>query len=93
MSEKFKFKKRWDYEDDHDFDSNVDYKALGYGYWYGKYIPQEQIDKLKKNKKSRTGIKSLLALGVIVGGVYGILELASTVRFKYKKRKEKISSH
>lgn len=36
-------KKHWDYEDDYD---NVDYKAKGYGYWYGKYIPQEEIDNM-----------------------------------------------
>ena len=29
--------KHWDYEDDHDWDDDIDYAAMGYVYWYGKY--------------------------------------------------------
>ena len=29
--------KHWDYEDDHDWDDDVDYASNGYVYWYGKY--------------------------------------------------------
>ena len=31
--------KHWDYEDDHDWDDDIDYAAMGYVYWYGKYYP------------------------------------------------------
>lgn len=32
--------KHWDYEDDHDWDDDIDYAAMGYVYWYGKYYPK-----------------------------------------------------
>lgn len=43
--------KHWDYEDDHDWDDDIDYAAMGYVYWYGKYYPKEYIDALFKYNK------------------------------------------
>lgn len=37
--------KHWDYEDDHDWDDDVDYASKGYVYWYGKYYPNGYYEK------------------------------------------------
>ena len=78
-------KKHWDYEDDHDWDDNIDYKAKGYGYWYGKYIPQEQIDKMCDDPKSSTGLVPLLALAGLGVSVYGVKKLVSALIDKKKR--------
>lgn len=66
----------WDYEDDHDWDDDVDYVAKGYLYWYGKYYPKEDIDALIKNNTDIEGENSsesgtmgwmLLALAGVLG--------------------------
>jgi hypothetical protein len=69
--------KHWDYEDDHDWDDNVDYKSMGYVYWYGKYYPKEKIDALFKDSDSLSsddsesgdGVLAALAVAGIAAGV------------------------
>ncbi|MGA4517183.1 hypothetical protein ACPA0F_07835 [Solibacillus silvestris] len=78
--------KYWDFEDDHDWDDNIDYKEKGYVYWYGKYYPKEQIDKLFDEPKSSNSLMPLLALGGAVAGVYGVVRLASIAIDKTKRK-------
>ncbi|MED4400211.1 hypothetical protein ABET41_11645 [Metabacillus fastidiosus] len=84
--------KHWNYEDDHDYDDTIDYKSKGYGYWYGKYIPQEQIDKLCDDPKSSTGLivplLTIAGIGVIGMSVYGVACLASSSTDKIRDKKE-----
>ena len=72
--------KHWDYEDDHDWDDDVDYASKGYVYWYGKYYPKEDVDALFKDsptekenedEASNVGWIFLLLAGIGAAG-YGI---------------------
>lgn len=71
-------KKHWDFEDDHDWDDDYDYKAHGYGYWYGKYIPQEDIDRMCAEPEPF--YYSLLALLAIGGVTFIVGKAVSIVR-------------
>lgn len=87
--------KHWDYEDDHDWDDDIDYKSMGYVYWYGKYYPKEDIDALFKDSDSpssydsesgnaKEGVLAALAVAGIAAGVgaacYGAKKVASHVK-------------
>ena len=65
-------KKHWNYEDDHDYDDSIDYKAKGMVYWYGKYYPKEDIDKLFPKDNSSKDLIALLVLGSIAAAAYGV---------------------
>ncbi|CZQ82423.1 hypothetical protein [Trichococcus collinsii] len=69
--------KHWDYEDDHDWDDNYDYKANGQVYWYGKYYPAEYIDKLFENQKSSHDTKATNKSGETGKGIAVVLGAAS----------------
>lgn len=92
--------KHWDYEDDHDWDDNVDYKSMGYVYWYGKYYPKEDIDALFKDSDSSSsddsesgnagdGVLAALAVAGIAAGVgaayYGAKKAAPHVKIWWMK--------
>lgn len=63
--------KHWDYEDDHDWDDDVDYAAKGYVYWYGKYVPREQVESLYPPEID--GRKVLGLLGAVGGVIFAIV--------------------
>jgi hypothetical protein len=68
-------KKHFDYEDDHDWDDNTDYAAQGKVYWYGKYYPKEQIDKLYDDPDTTNA--PLIVLGVLAAAgtlIYGTVK-------------------
>lgn len=73
--------KHWDYEDDHDWDDDIDYIAKGYVYWYGKYYLKEDIDALFRDSNDAVDEESgnsnalgwmLLILAGLCGAGYGI---------------------
>lgn len=81
--------KHWDYEDDHDWDDNIDYQAQGYVYWYGKYYPKAEIEALFNKDKANEEESDddavvLLALAgfitLVVGGIHGIKKAAPRVK-------------
>ncbi len=88
--------KHFNYEDDHDWDDDVDYEAMGYVYWYGKYYPKENIDALYKNSNSEeTGEqcevsigKVLVVLGAAAALAYGIMKTIPYFRNKSSQSKE-----
>ena len=45
--------KNWDYEDDHDWDDDIDYKERGEVYWYGKYYPKDYVDAIYGDNKEQ----------------------------------------
>lgn len=73
---------KWDYEDDHDWDDNVDYAAEGYVYWYGKYYPKEHIASLfpPENVVDGRKLTGFLVLGSgLAAGVWGAVKAAPTI--------------
>ena len=87
--------KHWDYEDDHDWDDDVDYKSMGYVYWYGKYYPQEEIDALfdgaPKEKipdydtRIVAGVSLLLLTGIFAA-IRGSKKIAPRVQTWWKEK-------
>ena len=98
MAGKYKPTKGFNYEDDHDYDDAIDYAAQEMVYWYGKYYPKENIDKMfeyqGEGSGSGSGLISKPLLGVIVGvaGIYGAYELGSRYLSNraYEKRQKEI---
>ena len=89
--------KHWDYEDDQDWDDDIDYAAMGYVYWYGKYYPKEYIDALfKYNKDAADNEVSenssagwiLLVLAGLCGVGYGIKK--KVIPMIKRKKEEKV---
>lgn len=89
--------KHWDYEDDHDWDDDIDYTAMGYVYWYGKYYPKEYIDALFKDNKdgadnevseSSSAGWILLVLAGLCGVGYGIKK--KVIPMIKRKKEEKV---
>lgn len=78
-------KKHWDYEDDHDYDDSIDYKAKGMVYWYGKYYPKEDIDKLFSEDNSGKGLVAFLALAGIVAVGYSVKKFFNNFEIKRGK--------
>jgi hypothetical protein len=87
--------KHWDYEDDHDWDDDVDYAAKGYVYWYGKYYRKEDIDALFKDNTIDSEVESvasnplgwiLLTLAGLCGAGYGIKK--KVIPYINKKKEE-----
>lgn len=91
--------KGFNYEDDHDWDDDIDYAAQGMVYWYGKYYPKEYIDSLFKDSSSEekaddvTGalawVIGMGALAVIAGSIYGIKKAVPYLKFRWIEHKNR----
>ena len=83
-------KKHFDYEDDHDWDDSIDYKAKGMVYWYGKYYNKADIDALFEEKSADvlSWIVFPLVVGVVTIIIPTVKDAFDWMVMKAKKRKE-----
>lgn len=88
--------KGFDYEDDHDWEDNVDYAARDEVYWYGKYYPREYIEALFKDSESQEKEDSssstyamLAGMGILVlaGGILGVRKIMPCLKQHKMNRK------
>ena len=83
-------KKHFDYEDDHDWDDSIDYKAKGMTYWYGKYYNKADIDALSEEKSANviSWVVVPLAIGVVPIIISSVKDAIEKAVMKAKKRKQ-----
>lgn len=73
--------KHWDYEDEHGWDDNIDYAARDEVYWYGKYLPREQVEAMYPPE-----INGRKVLGLVGGTLFAILTAVGVSKWRNRAR-------
>ena len=89
--------KNWDYEDDHDWDDDIDYKERGEVYWYGKYCPKDYVDAIYGQNKEQYnneadenngGTLGRLGMVLVAGGLgYLAYKVVPVIENKFRNKK------
>lgn len=89
--------KHWDYEDDHDWEDDIDYKERGEVYWYGKYYPKDYVDAIYGDNKEQYnneadenngGTLGRLGVVLVAGGLgYLAYKVVPVIKDKFRNKK------